>query len=706
MSDGPSHASSFDENDYARPNQPWQCGWAAEGHACPLGPTKWGLCRAAHECSPYKQGNTWFCARTAAHGGKCDQGPLPDGTCCKQIKKCQPTRSVLSRRGVLSFTVLAAAIALALIILGAPTRQRLVSPGDLTSQHSQVVDRCEACHAAAAGGAGNWLRLPFGHHDALTQSDQCLHCHTELGPNAMRPHGHAFAQPTKSTALRDEQPTESPQHFNGDIFAAKALLARSASSHASLACATCHREHQGKTADLTVLTNDQCQVCHVNTFRGFGDGHPAFAAYPYKRRTRLYFDHLSHYGEHFVAAETQRDHKCGDCHQPDSAGRYMLVKQFESTCADCHAHQIYDDTTLGVAVISLPALDVDALQENGRKIGQWPRGYPLHVEAVGTISPLQRLLLQSYEEYGAIEAALSGVDLADLHDADSAQLQAVESLVWLLKESLYDIAQQGHPEVQRRLTSVLGDHASEQQITSLVNSYPLVMAIEMQQAWLPSLLAEVEARRAGEEAPAVEEAQPADLMEAIQSERRKSAMLASGWYLHGSSLSLRYRPIGHADALLKTLLDVSSRGVVNDSDALLTQSTLHDLFEQVSSPFAAGRCTKCHTVDHDPGTPARVNWRPYQPPLDQHKFTRFSHAPHVTMLSDNACSKCHLLDDAQSPATSLFRTEFIDSHWRPAMNPHSFESSFVTMSNVGCAKCHSADSGRDRCLTCHNYHVH
>ncbi|MDA1053264.1 MAG: hypothetical protein O3C40_22665 [Planctomycetota bacterium] len=651
------------------------------------------------------KGDTWVCARTKAHGGTCDEGPLPDGTCCKQIQKCQPVRSVLSRRGVLSFTVFAAALALALIILGSPNRQNLVSPGDLTSKHSQVVDRCEECHAAATGGPTDWIRAAFDESPARRQSDQCLECHSELGPNARQPHSQAGALLAELTSLRSQQPAE-PRHPSEGQDDAPNSLSKFARAQAGPACATCHREHRGTTADLTELTNEQCQSCHVESFHGFTNGHPEFSAYPYERRTRLYFDHLSHYGEHFAAAGTGRDRNCRDCHRSDTAGRYMLVKEFESACAECHSHQIHDDTTLGIAAISLPGLDVDALLANGRTIGQWPRDYPLHVEAAGTISPIQRLLLESYEGYAVVDASLSDIDLRDLRDADQVQLRSVESLVWLLKESLHDIVRKGHPEIHRRLTSVLGGQASEQQITALANSYPLGMAMKMQEEWLPSLLTEVEARRAGDGLPETNDSAAPDPAARLENERRESAMLASGWYLHGSSLSLRYRPLGHADPLLKTLLDVSALGLVNDSAATPTQATLRDLFEQVSSPFAAGRCTKCHSVDRDQNTHARVNWHPYQPPLDLHKFTRFSHAPHVTLLSDDACAKCHRFNAAQSTVTSLFRPEFIDRHWHPATDPHNFDSNFVPLSKAGCAECHTGNSGRDRCLTCHNYHVH
>ena len=710
MSDGPSHAARFDENEYARPNQPWLCGWASEGHACPLGPTKWGICRSAHECSPYQNGDTWVCARTKTQGGTCDEGPLPDGTCCHQIQKCQPTRSILSRRGVVSFTVFAAAVALALIILGSPTREKLVSPGELTAQHSQVIDRCEDCHAAAKGGVADWIRASRDGKAARRQSDQCLKCHADLGPDAKNPHSRPPEELATSTLvnllsierggkLSDEsgadEPLDKVQHANRkDIHGSE-----------QLACATCHREHGGSTVDLTELTNAQCQSCHVNSFSGFGDGHPELTAYPYKRRTRLYFDHLSHYGNHFSDGTRGNDRSCSDCHQADSAGRFMLVKQFELTCAECHAHQIQDGTAPGLAAISLPAFDVDALVKNGRSIGEWPREYPLHVEAGSEISPLQRLLLQSYAGFAELEGMLADVDLRDLRDADTEQLAAVETLVWMLKESLYDIVRNGHPEIRRRLTALLGGDADETEIATLANSYPVLLAIQLQRKFLPTLLTEVEARRVGSDLPAPSEVPAPDTAALITAERQESEMLASGWRLHASSLSLRYRPIGHADPLLKTLLDIGSGGARVDSESTPVRATLHDLLDQVASPFAAGRCTKCHSIDQTGEESARVNWQSYQPPIDQHKFTHFSHAPHVTLLSAYACSKCHSMTESDATAELLFRPQFIDRHWRTAMDPHAFESDFVPMSQFNCAECHNNNTGRDGCLSCHNYHV-
>ncbi len=703
MSDGPSHASSFDDNDYSRPNQPWACGWAAEGHACPLGPTKWGLCRSSHECSPYKKGDTWTCARTKAHGGPCDDGPMPDGTCCKQIQKCQPVRSVMSRRGILSFAVFATALAAAFIILGAPNRQQLASPGELTSHHSQVADRCEACHVGSAGNASDWIEAAFDSTAALVQSDQCLACHEELGPSANFPHGQAAEVLTKLTSVVEHHSTTSIG-TNTDLLAAKSMRSQHSGSHSELACAACHREHRGSNASLTEVTNQQCQVCHADAFDSFSHGHPELTDYPYERRTRLYFDHQSHYGDHFAADGNKKQRTCQDCHEPDSAGRYMLVKSFESTCAECHSHQIEDDTTLGLAIMSLPNIDVESLRKNGRKIGQWPSEYPLHVEATPTIAPLQQLILESYDECESVMSQLTGVDLSDLREADTPQLQAAESLVWLIKQSLSDIVQRGHPDIKQRLASMLGDRVSQDDISSLTNAFPLTATTELQRAWLPELLEEVEAHRNGLDIPAASESNELPTAETIIDERQRSDLLASGWYLHGSSLSLRYRPIGHADVLMQTMFDIGATGGRHAASTASLDSTLNNLFQQVSSPFSVGRCTKCHTVDANEQS-TTVNWRAYEPPLDHHDFTRFNHAPHTTLLRDDACSECHAFAKSEAPATELYHSSFFDKHWSPTTNPHDFTSNFSPMSKESCATCHTKETGRDQCLTCHNYHV-
>src|SRR5262249_42866628 len=42
----------FDAKRYVRPTQKWVCGKAEQGESCPLGPSRWGGCRATAECEP------------------------------------------------------------------------------------------------------------------------------------------------------------------------------------------------------------------------------------------------------------------------------------------------------------------------------------------------------------------------------------------------------------------------------------------------------------------------------------------------------------------------------------------------------------------------------------------------------------------------------------------------------------------------------
>ena len=128
-------APEFDSHSYARPNQKWICGHAAEGKACRLGPSRRGRCQAIFECTPVletKPGETkgrWRCTRP---GDVCETGPRPDGTCCRPIPRCSPVPTVRTRRGRFTLAMVTATVALLLIVLGRPSlRTRFINPGIL-----------------------------------------------------------------------------------------------------------------------------------------------------------------------------------------------------------------------------------------------------------------------------------------------------------------------------------------------------------------------------------------------------------------------------------------------------------------------------------------------------------------------------------------------------------------------------------------------
>lgn len=706
MSNEPTHGPNFNENDYARPNQSWVCGWAADGHACPLGPTRRGICRSAFECAPYQQGDTWNCARMKAAGGPCEHGPLPDGTCCRPIQRCQPVRSIMSRRGVVSLCVFAAALGTALIMVAVPNRSRLLSPGPLISAHHQVVDRCDACHVDGDATFGVWVENAADKNVGKQQSQLCLKCHLEMGDDAL----HAHSQSIDTLAALTDQQTErtsGPQALL--VAAAQQTFGGPAGAHAELACATCHREHHG-ARDLTAMTNQQCQVCHTSDFHSFASGHPELVGYPYTRQTRIYFDHQTHYGKHFASTSGQL-RECRDCHRPDAAGRYMLSKSFAETCAQCHSQQIEDSSLPGVRIAALPAIDVERLNEAGIEIGQWPRIYPAHVEASTRLTPLLALISPQRQALRTAQQNLTGVNLADLRGATDEQLGQVEALVWVFKESLFDILADGRTGLQADFAANLNDRLDNEQITELVAVVPLEGLAAMQREWLPQLEAEIAARRAGTPLP-IADAEDAVVVPAavdvVAQDQRNSRLLRSGWYLDSPSLSLRYRPTRHADAMMKTLFDLSvpNRALTANRDAAApvdpSEVRLSELFDTIASPFSSGRCRKCHTVEWEAEV-ASMNWLAYQPPMSQHHFTRFNHAPHLTRQNNAACLSCHEFA-ADNQEGRILRPTFVANPWngQPAGD---FSSDFADMSRSNCAQCHSRPSDRDRCTTCHNYHV-
>ena len=63
-----------------------------------------------------------------------------------------------------------------------------------------------------------------------------------------------------------------------------------------LYCATCHQEHKGVNFNLNKISNEQCRSCHVLKFDSFDGHHPNFENYPFERRTRIIYDHASHFG--------------------------------------------------------------------------------------------------------------------------------------------------------------------------------------------------------------------------------------------------------------------------------------------------------------------------------------------------------------------------------------------------------------------------
>ncbi|GAB4547972.1 MAG: hypothetical protein Tsb0013_08190 [Phycisphaerales bacterium] len=168
-----------------------------------------------------------------------------------------------------------------------------------------------------------------------------------------------------------------------------------------------------------------------------------------------------------------------------------------------------------------------------------------------------------------------------------------------------------------------------------------------------------------------------------------------GWFLlDAETLSLVYRPTGHADAFMRAWLDLSAPRVIEtpgdiEPTLALAHSGAEGVFNELADRGAPGVCMKCHTVDDAVPGAQHVNWYAVGPDPAYTTFTRFAHRPHLTDLGDNACASCHQVADLLPPEA-------------PADRP---QACFAPQSIDACQSCHNASHVDTSCLGCHNYHV-
>lgn len=158
--------------------------------------------------------------------------------------------------------------------------------------------------------------------------------------------------------------------------------------------------------------------------------------------------------------------------------------------------------------------------------------------------------------------------------------------------------------------------------------------------------------------------------------------ITGGWYRDGSNIL--YRPNDHADLFFKTWLDVSSLG---------TSETNKALFNFLNTADSVGKCVECHSVRDvsDVNAVYAVNWYSFKPRDVSVDFNRFSHVAHFSLMNDDGCSSCHLLNSSSN--------ETVIGENLP------FTSSFLNMDRETCTQCHQQGRAPDNCLTCHNYHA-
>jgi hypothetical protein len=714
------------DSNYERPAQSWTCGRLCAGDLCRFGPSDRGRCQVQSRCEPEKDGDRYQCTRSAANGGKCKDGPLPDGQCRQPDLSCQPKRSLIAERRHLGFLCAAVAVAYGLVAFSGPQPSPSLSPGSTSSSHAFIENNCAKCHSAADGGLSNWIRCALSDDIALTDSKRCLKCHHELGANALLAHGLPTDQLLelirRAGHAEKAAPTERPLSlaFSGKIM--------NFDHTDQLACANCHGEHHGRDFDARHLTDHRCQTCHTRAFESFSEGHPQFDSYPYKRRTRIYFDHATHLQKHFHAGEFDRlmpDGKpltsCNSCHQPTADGRTMRTLGFKAMCASCHESQIVDAEFPGMPFFALPDLGLgqNLKDDEPSPIGHWP---PLR-EGVGLakLPPFMELLLRDDSEFQSAMVFLLDTDLRRKFTDNKAQRDAKIKLAWAVKSLLADVSRDGQAALVKRLGPELGQ---------LSKAGPSIVPT-MQEAgrlWFPDLDAEVKAHRADQPLPTSEKSnEKTDEKPLVTSNADRRDV---GWFLNHADLTIRYRPVAHADPVLRTLLDIQTQKPVSDvlieMDSapldLLANIRFYDIVASptasgtagTNGPVASGRCLTCHTGDRDPiSGKAHINWHAFRAQAATRRATHFSHAPHVTATSssDRNCKNCHRLESKGMNHQTWFRPEFLKREKSTGIWFHESKtatkcaSGFAPIGKQNCANCHRKSQVGQRCLKCHNYHI-
>ena len=362
---------------------------------------------------------------------------------------------------------------------------QFLMPGPLASAHG-AIEKCGACHTASGAGKLSWLHgLIAG--DPLADSKACLTCH-KMPDTAFNPHSATAEALEISTERLRKVAAITPQpqsaRLQNTAFPTDNVMAR------DMFCATCHQEHRGVGFKLNEISNAQCQSCHVVKFDSFDGHHPKFDNYPFKRRTRIVYDHAGHFGKHYPEIakkdpERKIPNTCATCHTSRADKRLMAVAPFAENCAACHLDQIVGKERVsgpkGIAFLTLPGLDLQTLKEKNALIGEWPDA------SEAELTPFMKVMISRNERGRALIKTVDSLNLQDLANASDVQIEAVTNLVWEIKGQFYALISGKASDVLADLNIGGGATLSAALVADLTASLPRDVVISAHQEWLPNL---------------------------------------------------------------------------------------------------------------------------------------------------------------------------------------------------------------------------
>jgi hypothetical protein len=365
---------------------------------------------------------------------------------------------------------------------------RFLMPGPLTSGHA-AIENCSTCHTNISSGKLSWIHGLVA-ADPLADSKACLSCH-KMPDTALNAHGAS----TKVLKQSTERLTRIAALSTAPLSARAQSIAFPTHDviAGGLYCATCHQEHKGVSFNLNRISNEQCRSCHVVKFDSFDGHHPNFENYPFRRRTRIIYDHAGHFDKHFPEVAKKEPAKripttCSTCHDSGNDKRVMAVVPFERTCTSCHLDQIISKERVsgpkGIAFLTLPGLDLQTLKEKNAPIGEWPE------TSEAALTPFMKVMISRNDRGRALIKAVDSLNFQDLTQASDDQLKAVSNLVWEIKGLFYALIKGKLSDVLADLDIGGGANLSASLVADLIANIPRDVVISAQQQWLPNLPAE------------------------------------------------------------------------------------------------------------------------------------------------------------------------------------------------------------------------
>ena len=363
--------------------------------------------------------------------------------------------AVRAQRRFVVIATIAVTIGVLAMAFSSPSRNEFFSPGPLAQVHAHLLkeqgtERCATCHGAGSANLGQMIQdaLTGGQVFKVSQSHLCLACHSNSlnADQALNPHGANRQDLNEITAAKRTKLAHANQ-----------VMPTSTSDQ--IACAVCHREHQGSLVNLTSINDAKCQTCHVQAFDQFEGSHHDFQlASQIVADRNITFDHRSHAAKHFK--EKGQAFECRSCHVTDSSRVDFRVTSFSTMCAACHQTGLHESLANGISLIQLPTINAQALTNAGYSISEWPKD--LQGEFDGALSPLMTLLLMGDPAVKNLLAEQSSsFDFFDIDGQDQRQLRQAAELTKAIARLRGEVIQLGRTGLKNRLLAATGLEISE-----------------------------------------------------------------------------------------------------------------------------------------------------------------------------------------------------------------------------------------------------